>query len=341
MKRVVTIGIIVICLFLVSLSLVATAYRIQDCTSGRILGQDSDGDELEDDEEDIIGSDPCDPCIPDCDCDACLNLPPIGNKKAKLIISKLYTSKTRYHLGEKVTANYNIANEGTIDAAIYQVMHEIIDPNGRTICTYTSRKYSILAGRTQNLQSVNLIPSRAKSGTYTVKATLISGSGGSTKTTTFSVQPPQQCKVTFRCLPYEERSSGFRYIDTGEYIMCWASFPNPNNEVVSGWTTVNGDVHEHYSSFQGDTVPIEWESFIPGDYKIESEFRFKNGAVCTGHTWVRVGLPLLGPFIFRWAPIIVLALLLIVGGFTRRELLLIMPGAIIIFFLVLIYLGVI
>lgn len=153
-------------------------------------------------------------------------------------------------------------------------------------------------------------------------------------------QPKKGCVVSFTCLPFEN-PDGFRYIDTGEYVMCWASFPNPNKEVVSGWTTVDGEVYAYYSAYNGDAVRIEWKTFIPGDYKIESEFTFKDGTVCKGHTWVRVELQPLGAFIFTWAPAIVLAFALIVLGFTRRAIVLIIPGAIIIVILVLKYLGVI
>ena len=99
------------------------------------------------------------------------------------------------------------------------------------------------------------------------------------------------CVVTFECLPFVVPDTGFRHIDTDEYVMCWASFPNPNNEEVYGWVTVNGDVYSYYSAFDGDAVRIEWKTGIPGDYKIEAEFTFKDGTVCTGHTLVRVEQP--------------------------------------------------
>ena len=137
---------------------------------------DSDGDGISDCDEDLIGSDPCDPDSP-------------HPSTVNLNIAKLYASKTEYYRGETVKVHYHIKNVGTVDADEYQVVYKIVDPNGKVVSENLGRKRTIAAGKEEKLHANWQIPAHAVSGKYIVKATLAWDSKSAKKTATFIVTP--------------------------------------------------------------------------------------------------------------------------------------------------------
>lgn len=115
------------------LSLVATAERIPDCDPGQFPGQDSDGDEISDDDEDMYGPshDPCDPCKPDPNCAACRNQ---RHAKITVVVS---TDKGTYMPGETVTINGLVSDaEGNaVEGATVSI--QVTNPSGKM---YSAKK---------------------------------------------------------------------------------------------------------------------------------------------------------------------------------------------------------
>jgi len=96
--------------------------------------------------------------------------------------------------------------------------------------------------------------------------------------------------VKLECLPFAD-PRGYRPVDVGESLGCWASFPNPNKEDVRVWVTVDGEVLDYYHSTNVDAIRVTWKPDNPGIYKIKVEVIYPNGCRCEGHTFVKTEGP--------------------------------------------------